>query len=40
MLRKLLAAAAITTTLGLGACQSGPTPYQPGAGNDRGYADS
>lgn len=40
MLRKLLAAAAITTALGLAACQNGPTPYQPGAGNDRGYAES
>ena len=40
MLRKLLAAAAITAALGLAACQNGPTPYQPGAGNDRGYAES
>lgn len=40
MLRKLVAAAAITTTLGLAACQSGPTPYQPGAGYDGGYSES
>ena len=40
MLRKLVAAAAITTTLGLAACQSGPTPYQPGAGYQGGYTES
>ena len=40
MLRKLLAAAAITTTLGMAACSSGPTPYQPGAGNQAGYSES
>jgi len=41
MLRNLIAAAAITTTLGLAACSSGPTPYQPGAGRgDTGYAES
>ncbi|HOY77233.1 MAG TPA: hypothetical protein PLN33_05465 [Hyphomonadaceae bacterium] len=40
MLRKLVAAAAITTALGLAACSSGPTPYQPGAGNQAGYSES
>ncbi len=40
MLRKLVAAAAITTTLGLAACQNGPTPYQPGAGYQGGYTES
>ncbi|RYG31536.1 MAG: hypothetical protein EON93_12785 [Burkholderiales bacterium] len=40
MLRKLVAAAAITTIVGLAACQSGPTPYRPGGGYDGGYAES
>ena len=40
MLRKLLVAAAIVTTLATAACQSGPTPYQPGAGRDLGYTES
>lgn len=40
MLRKIFVAAAITTALGLAACQSGPTPYQPGGGGDLGYAES
>lgn len=40
MLRKLVAAAALTATLGLAACQSGPTPYRPGTGYDGGYTES
>lgn len=40
MLRMLFAAAAITTTLGLAACQTGPTPYQPGGRYDGGYTES
>lgn len=41
MLRKLIAAAAITTALGLAACSTGPTPYQPGSGRgDAGYTES
>lgn len=42
MIRKALAAAAIATASLLAACQSGPTPYQPGASNssDRGYSES
>lgn len=40
MLRKLVAAAAIITTLGMAACQSGPTPYQPGQGYQGGYSES
>jgi hypothetical protein len=40
MLRKLIAAAAITATLGLAACESGPTPYQPGGDGDRGYSET
>lgn len=40
MLRKLFAAAAITATLGLAACQTGPTPYQPGGRYDGGYTES
>jgi hypothetical protein len=40
MLRKLLVAAAIVTTLATAACQSGPTPYPPGAGRDLGYTES
>ena len=40
MLRKLLAAAAIAATIGLAACESGPTPYQPGGGSERGYSES
>ena len=40
MLRKLFVAAAITTTLGVAACQSGPTPYQPSVGRDLGYTES
>lgn len=40
MLRKLIAAAALTATLGLAACESGPTPYQPGGGAERGYSET
>ena len=40
MLRKLIAAAAVTATLGLAACESGPTPYQPGGNGDRGFSES
>ena len=39
MLRKLIAAAAVTATLGLAACESGPTPYQPGGNGDRGFSE-
>lgn len=40
MLRKLIAAAAVTATLGLAACESGPTPYQPGGNGDRGFSET
>jgi hypothetical protein len=40
MLRKLMAAAAITSMLALAACESGPTPYQPGGGQERGYSET
>ena len=40
MLRKLIAAAAVTATLGLAACESGPTPYQPGGNGERGFSES
>jgi hypothetical protein len=41
MLRKILAAAALTGALAVSACESyGPTPYQPGGGNERGYSET
>lgn len=40
MLRKLMAAAAITAVTALAACSSGPTPYQPAAGYERGYSET
>ena len=42
MIRKLLAAAMAASALALAACESGPTPYQPGAADsgDRGYSES
>jgi hypothetical protein len=40
MLRKLIAAAAVTAALALAACESGPTPYQPGGGSERGYSET
>ncbi len=41
MLRKLIAAAALTATIAIAACSTGPTPYQPGGGRgDAGYAES
>jgi hypothetical protein len=39
MLRTLLAAAALAGTTALSACSSGPTPYQPAAGYERGYTE-
>jgi hypothetical protein len=39
MLRTLLAAVALASTTALGACSSGPTPYQAAAGYDRGYTE-
>jgi hypothetical protein len=41
MLRKVLIAAAFAGALGAAACESyGPTPYQPGGGNERGYSET
>ena len=40
MIRTLMAAVAASGALALAACSSGPTPYQPAAGYDRGYAES
>jgi hypothetical protein len=40
MLRKLMAAAALATTLGVAACESGPTPYQPAGEEARGYSET
>lgn len=39
MLKKTLAAAVFASTAFLAACTVGPTPYQPAAGYDRGYAE-
>ncbi len=39
MFRKLMAIAALAGAIGLAACESGPTPYQPGGGSDRGYTE-
>lgn len=39
MLRKALAASLFAATAALGACSSGPTPYQPAAGYERGYSE-
>lgn len=39
MYRKALAATALAAATLLAACSSGPTPYQPAAGYDRGYAE-
>ena len=38
MLRKLIAIAAMAGALA--ACESGPTPYQPGGDGDRGYSET
>ena len=41
MLRRIVAATVLTATLALAACESyGPTPYQPGGGNERGYSET
>jgi hypothetical protein len=42
MFRKALATALVASAALLAACESGPTPYQPGAANssDRGYSES
>lgn len=40
MLRKLMAVAAVATATALTACSSGPTPYQPGVGSERGYSET
>lgn len=41
MIRKLMAVAAFAAAFGLAACESyGPTPYQPGGGNARGYSET
>jgi hypothetical protein len=40
MLRKALASAALAGALAASACESGPTPYQPGEGQSaRGYSE-
>jgi hypothetical protein len=39
MIRKALFGLAAASTLALAACQSGPTPYQPGSRYERGYTE-
>jgi hypothetical protein len=39
MLRKLMAVAAVAAATALAACESGPTPYQPGSAVDRSYSE-
>lgn len=39
MFRKTLVAAVVASASLLAACESGPTPYQPAAGYDRGYTE-
>lgn len=39
MFKKVLAAVTIAGAMTLAACESGPTPYQPAAGYDRGYSE-
>ncbi len=39
MIRKILAVSVVAAATALGACSSGPTPYQPAAGYDRGYSE-
>ncbi len=39
MFRKVLAVAMVAAATSLAACSSGPTPYQPAAGYDRGYSE-
>jgi hypothetical protein len=38
--RRALIAAAFAGALGAAACESGPTPYQPGGGSERGYSET
>jgi hypothetical protein len=40
MIRKAFLGAALAGVIGLAGCQSGPTPYQPGGGAQRGYAET
>ncbi len=37
--RQILAAGVVAATTLVAACSSGPTPYQPAAGYDRGYSE-
>lgn len=39
MFRKILVASMVAATVSLAACSSGPTPYQPAAGYERGYSE-
>jgi len=39
MFRKILTVSAVAVATALGACASGPTPYQAAAGYDRGYSE-
>lgn len=39
MFRKALVASMVAATVSLAACSSGPTPYQPAAGYERGYSE-
>ena len=39
MFRKVLAVAMVAAATSLAGCTSGPTPYQPAAGYDRGYSE-
>jgi len=40
MIRKALFGAVLASVIGLAACETGPTPYQPAAGAERGYAET
>jgi len=39
MFKRFLTVAVVAAVTALGACASGPTPYQPAAGYDRGYSE-
>ena len=40
MIRKALFGAALASLIGLAACETGPTPYQPAAGAQSGFSDT
>lgn len=39
MLKRILAVSVVAAATALAGCTSGPTPYQPAAGYDRGYSE-